>query len=94
MRFSVQTRSAGRVAWRRLCLCGAGSRGRSPVGGKARAGEVVCSVCMSPSDAQNRPESEFWRVFHRSSTLHDHHTISQGRAEVGTKGETGTIDEN
>ncbi len=41
VRFSVQTRSAGSVAWRRLCLCGAGNRGRSPVGGKARVGEVV-----------------------------------------------------
>jgi hypothetical protein len=59
VRFSVQTRSAGSVAWRRLCLYGAGNRGRSPVGGKARIGEVVCSVCIWPSDAQNKPESEF-----------------------------------
>ena len=75
MRFSVQTRSAGSVAWRRSCLYGAGNRGRSPVGGNARIGEVVCSVCICPRDAQNKPESEFWSAFHRSSMLHDHRSV-------------------
>lgn len=59
VRFSVQTRSAGSVAWRRVCVRGAGSRGRSPVCGKARVGDVVCSVSMLPSEAQKSPESEF-----------------------------------
>lgn len=49
-------------------------------------GEVVCSVCMSPSDAQNRPESEFWRAFHRSSILFAIHRpvlAKKSRRELG-----------
>ena len=45
VRFSVQTRSAGSVAWHRLCLCSVGSRGRSSIGRNVRIGEVVCRVC-------------------------------------------------
>lgn len=56
VRFSVQTRSASSVAWRRLCLCGASSREGSPIGGNARVKEVVCRASILLSDAQNRSE--------------------------------------
>jgi hypothetical protein len=51
VRFSVQTRSTGSVAWRRLC------------------------VCCGQLQEQNKPESQFWSAFHRSSMLRDHKSV-------------------
>ena len=69
VRFSVQTRSAGSVAWRRVYASGVGRRGRSPVGRKACVGEVVWRASMLPREAQNSPESEFCSAFQRASML-------------------------
>jgi hypothetical protein len=50
-------------------------------------GEVVCRVSILPSDAQNRPESEFFRASHRSSTLSSSpiNQLGKGRKRTETR---------
>jgi hypothetical protein len=79
VKFSVQTRSAGRVAWPRLCLCGGGSRWRTPIGGNARVGEVVCMVSILPRTRRTGQRASFAEP----STAHRYWVRRQSISLVG-----------
>jgi hypothetical protein len=68
VRFSVQTCSDGKDAWRSACGRVCGHAGRAPSGVKARVGEVVRCSSREARDAQKRPASALRRSRHRAST--------------------------
>lgn len=67
VKFSVQTCSEGRDAWR--IRWGIPQSGNSPSGSNERVGDVVRSSSSDPREAQKRPARAFRRPFHRSSML-------------------------
>ena len=80
VKFSVQTCSEGRDAWR--SWWGTPQSGRLPSGWNESTGDVVRCSSSAPRDAQNNPERALRRPFQRSSTLQRQTEQLDSRVEV------------